>query len=209
MPPLSLSFEPMQSKFTPALCELLIARFRRQFKQCQTIDDLPLKAFFEKQLEASLLDSSHHHRVVLCNDKVVGSLLLTWRPEFDSSKKQHTFFSKERLALFGKWDFFKLWLSSHLLDHAPQLQECYIAHMLVHPEHTENGVDVALIQYAHDFAHNDPRFDLLTVHVAGNDEATSRLYGKFFFKTCLKKSSLTRSILFNDPVWNFMTLPLK
>ena len=52
MPPLSLSFEPLQSKFIPALCELLIARFRRQFKLCQTISDVPLKAFFEKQLEA-------------------------------------------------------------------------------------------------------------------------------------------------------------
>lgn len=209
MSPTPISLEPMQSKFIPALCELLIAQFRQHFKQCHTLSDVQLRHFFEKKLEASLLDPSHHHIVARQGDTVVGSLLLAWKPEFDQPKKHDTFVSKESIALFGKWDFAKLWLSLHLLEHKPQLQECYIAHLLTHPHPSKNGVDAALLQYASDFAHNDPRFDLLTVHVAGKNEETTRLYARCFFKTCLQKSSLTRSLLFGDARWNFMTLPLK
>lgn len=209
MSQMPISLEPMHSKFTPAVCELLTTRFRRNFKQCQSLSDAQLTHFFEKQLAASLLDASAHHMIALCDDKVVGSLFLTWKTEFDQPKKQYTFVSKEHLALFGKWDFVKLGLSLHLLEHKPQLQECYIAHLLVHPKESESRVETALLQYANDFAHNDARFDLLTIHTAGKDEESIRLYAKYFFKTCLQKSSLTRSIFFGDARWNFMTLPLK
>lgn len=209
MPHMPISLEPMQSKFTPAVCKLLMTQFRQNFKQCQSLGDEQLIRFFEKQLEASFLDASAHHMVAVCDDKVVGSLFLTWKTQFDQPKKQYTFVSKEHLALFGKWDFLKLGLSLHLLEHKPQLQECYIAHLLVHPDESESGVETALLQYANDFAHNDAHFDLLTVHTTGKDEESIRLYAKYFFKTCLQKSSLTRSVLFGDARWNFMTLPLK
>lgn len=209
MSEISITLEPMDPKYNHALIQLLMYEFRNKFKKCQNLSDEQLTFFFQKRLDSSFAEPFSCRMIALCDDKVIGTLCLRWKPEFDESKKQNTLFSKEMVQSFGKWDFFKLALSLHLVEHAPSLQECYIADVLVHAEHLEQGIETALVQWAYDFAKNDPRFDLLTLHVADKNKDAARLYGKFFFKTCLQKSSLMRALLFDDSRWNFMTLPLK
>ena len=209
MPETSITLAPMHPKYNQALIQLFIDDFRNKFKKCQNLSDEQLTLFFQKRLETSFAEPFSCRMIALCDDNVVGSLCLTWKPEFDEPKKQNTLFSKEMVQLLGKWDFFKLALSLHLVEHAPSLQECYIADVLVDAKHREQGIETALVQWAYDFAKNDPRFDLLTLHVADKNKDAARLYGKFFFKTCLQKSSLMRALLFDDARWNFMTLPLK
>ena len=209
MSQIAICLEPMHLKFTHDVCQLFIAQFRTKFKVCQTINDTQLREFFKKQIEDLLLDPSTHQIVAVCDDKVIGSLCMAWKPESNKPRKELSLFSKEMATLFGKWNFSKFWFSLHQLKHVPQFKECYIKHLLVHPEYQEKNVETLLVQWANDFAHKDSRFDLLTVHLTGKDQNTTRLYEKFFFKTCLRKNSLVRSFIFDDSRWNFLTLSLK
>jgi ribosomal protein S18 acetylase RimI-like enzyme len=205
----TIRLESMQPQQSQALIKLLIYAFRSHFKQCHNLSDTQLIHLFAKRLETSFEDASTHRMIAFDGDKMVGTLCLKWKPEFDQAKVKNSFFSKEIMALLGKWEFFKLALSLHQLKHDPALFECYIADITVHPEYQAQDIEELLVQWAYDFAKNDPRFDLLTLHVNGNNKDAARLYEKFFFKTCLQKSSFTRSILFGDSRWNYMTLPLK
>ena len=205
----TIRIEPMHPQHTAALIELLIPAFRNHFKVCQNLTDEQLRLLFEKRLASSFDDVSTHRIIALEGEKVVGTVCLKWKPEYDQVKVKNTLFSKEMMALLGQWEFFKLALSLHLVKHDPVLQECYIADIALHPDHQAQGIESLLIQWAHDFAKNDSRFDLLTLHVTDKNKDASRLYEKFFFKTCLQKSSFTRTVLFDDYRWNYMTLPLK
>jgi len=209
MPETAIRLESMQEKQPQALIELLSYAFRDHFKQCQNLSDEQLRHLFEKRLGSSFNVASTHRIIAFDSDKVVGTLCLRWKPEFDQAKVKNTFYTKEMMALLGKWEFFKLALSLHLQKHDPAPCECNIADITVHSAYQAQGIEELLIQWAYDFAKNDSQFDLLTLHVNGNNKDAIRLYEKFFFKTCLQKSSFMRSILFNDYRWNYMALPLK
>jgi GNAT superfamily N-acetyltransferase len=205
----TIHLETLQPQHTPALIELLIFAFRDHFKQCQNLSDEQLTHLFEKRLESASNEVSTHRIVALEDDKVVGTLCLKWKPESEQVKAKNVLFSKEMVQVLGKWEFFKFALSSHLLKHDPALYECYIADIAVHPEYQAQGIEERLIPWVCDFAKKDAKFDLITLHVKGTNKNATRLYEKFFFKTCLQKRSFARSILFGDPQWNYMTLPLK
>ncbi|KFL33176.1 MULTISPECIES: GNAT family N-acetyltransferase [unclassified Sulfurospirillum] len=205
----TIRLESMHSKHSQSLIELLIYTFRNHFKQCQNLSDEQLTHLFEKRLESSSNEASTHRIVALEGDKIVGTLCLKWKPESNQDKAKNTLFSKEMVQVLGKWDFFKLALSSHLLKHDPALYECYIADIAVHPDHQAQGIEPLLIKWACDFAKKDSKFDLITLHLMDKNRDTTRFFEKFFFRTCLQKKSFARSVLFDDYQWNYMTLPLK
>lgn len=186
----TIRLESMHSKHSQSLIELLIYTFRNHFKQCQNLSDEQLTHLFEKRLESSSNEASTHRIVALEGDKIVGTLCLKWKPESNQDKAKNTLFSKEMVQVLGKWDFFKLALSSHLLKHDPALYECYIADIAVHPDHQAQGIEPLLIKWACDFAKKDSKFDLITLHLMDKNRDTTRFFEKFFFRTCLQKKAL-------------------
>lgn len=205
----TIRLEPMQPKQTPALIKLLTYAFQNQFKACQNLSDEQLHFLFEKRLASSFEDASTHRIIAFEGDKIVGTLCLKWKPESEQAKAKNVLFSKEMVQVLGKWEYVKLAISWHFLKHNPALYECYITDISVHPDHQEQGIEPLLIQWVCDFAKNNGKFDLITLHVMEKNKNITHFFEKFFFRTCLQKKAFIRSILFDDYQWNYMTLSLK
>ena len=204
----TLHLETVQPNHGEALIQLLIAAFRNQFKGCQTIEDEPIRLFVEQRLNSSVQEP-FSHRIVACLDqKIVGTLSLTWKPNSGEKKTKNTLFSKEMFHAWGGWKLFSLAYALHLIKHKPMAQECYIADMFVLPEYRGQGIETCLIQWACEFAKQEGKFNLLSFHLHGKDKKTAQLFETFLFRTCLQKGSFAHAVLFKDYRWNYMALAL-
>ncbi|MGE7094196.1 GNAT family N-acetyltransferase [Lysinibacillus sp. NPDC048646] len=94
-------------------------------------------------------------------------------------------------------------------DYKPENGECYIADVVVYPEHRSKGVGKLLMQWAQDFVQAEPNLDRLSLHVSGKNSRAKDLYEKFSFYTHLQKNSIVWHFLFNEKEWYYMVMKIK
>ena len=204
-----ITIETMHPKYNGQLSRLLVYGFRGKFQTYTNLTDDKLALFFEKLLNAFPLEPASHRVIALQNNKLIGSLAIKWKPEAELKQEKQNFSLWDLFKLFDKWDLFKLFLSLYFLNHTPKPKECYIADVSVHPAYRGKGIGRLLLQWALQYVRNDPKLNVLSLHVAGKNTKAKHLYEQLAFQTHYQKTSFIRYFLFNERKWDYMMLPLK
>lgn len=202
-----ITIEPMSAKYNPQIGRLLVHGFRGKFHPLTNMTDDDLALFFQKLLEHFPAEPASQRMVALQEGIVIGTISVKWKPEF-IVKQQQKLPSLKNFKQFGKWSLLKLLIGVSLLNHKPQAGECYIADVVVHPDHRSKGVGTLLMQWAQHFALNDPRLNLLSLHVVGSNLRAKQLYEQLCFYTQLQQNSLSRHLFFKELTWNYMVMKL-
>ncbi|OAB42134.1 GNAT family N-acetyltransferase [Paenibacillus glacialis] len=203
-----ITIEPMQTKYNLQVSRLLVQGFRGKFQKLTNMNDDDLALFFEKLFEHYPTEPASHRMVALQDGEVIGTISIKWMPEADIMQKQGLPSSKSFIRL-GKWNLLKMLIGLSLLNHKPQVGECYIADIVVHPDHRSKGIGKLLFQWAQHFVQTEPHLDVLSLHVVGSNPRAKHLYELLSFQTHLQKKSLVRHLLFNESKWDYMVLNLK
>ncbi|KKO55414.1 GNAT family N-acetyltransferase [Paenibacillus sp. DMB20] len=203
-----ITIEPMEAKHNPQVGRLLVHGFRGKFQTLTNMNDDDLALFFEKLFEHYPTEPASRRMVALLDEEVIGTISIKWKPESDRKQKQKLP-SWKSFNRFGTWRLLKMLIGLSLLNHKPQAGECYIADIVVHPNHRSKGVGKLLLQWAQHFAQTEPHLDVLSLHVVGNNPRAKHLYELLSFQTHLQKNSLMRHSLFNESKWDYMVLRLK
>ncbi|CAH1057382.1 GNAT family N-acetyltransferase [Paenibacillus pseudetheri] len=203
-----ITIEPMQAKYNPQVSRLLVHGFRGKFQTLTSMNDDDLALFFEKLFEHFPTEPAGQRMAALQDGEVIGTISIKWKPEYDMKQKQKlpSWKSFNRL---GKWNLVKMLIGLSLLDHKPQAGECYIADIVVHPDHRSKGVGKLLLQWAQQFVQTEPHLDVLSLHVVGSNPRAKHLYELLTFQTHLQNNSLVRHLLFNESKWDYMLMKLK
>ncbi|KOY14771.1 GNAT family N-acetyltransferase [Paenibacillus xylanivorans] len=201
-----ITIEPMQAKYNLQVGRLLVHGFRGKFQNLTNMNDDDLALFFEKLFEHFPTEPASQRMVALQDGEVIGTISIKWKPESDIKQKLPSWKNFNRL---GKWNLLKMLIGLSLLDHKPQAGECYIAEIVVHPDHRSKGVGKLLLQWAQHFMQTEPHLDMLSLHVVGSNPRAKHLYELLSFQTHLQKNSLVRHLLFNESKWEYMVLKLR
>ncbi|MEC0090765.1 GNAT family N-acetyltransferase [Paenibacillus macquariensis] len=203
-----ITLEPMQTKYNLQVGHLLVHGFRGKFQHLTNMNDDDLAVFFENLFEHFPTEPASQRMVALQDGEVIGTISIKWKPESDKKQKQE-FPSWKSFNRLGKWNLLKMLIGLSLLDHKPQAGECYIADIVVHPDHRSKGIGKLLFQWAQHFVQTEPHLDVLSLHVVGSNPRAKHLYELLSFQTHLQKNSLVRHLFFKESKWDYMVLNLK
>lgn len=201
-----ITIELMQAKYNPQVSRMLVHGFRGKFQTLTNMNDDDLALFFEKLFEHFHTEPSSQRMVALQDGEVIGTISIKWKPVSDRKQKLPSWKNFNRL---GKWNLLKMLIGLSLLDHKPQAGECYIADIVVHPDHRSKGIGKLLLQWAQHFVQTEPHLDVLSLHVVGSNQRAKHLYELLSFQTHLQKKSLVRHLLFKESKWDYMLMKLK
>ncbi|WP_152393211.1 GNAT family N-acetyltransferase [Paenibacillus guangzhouensis] len=203
-----ITIDLMQEKYNTPVGRLLVHGFRGKFQHRTPLSDDELALFFEKLLYHYPSEPSSRRIVALLEGEIIGTMSIKWNsnPAIKPIKKK--LISLRKYDFLGKWNVCKLFFGLSLLDHKPQVGECYIADVVVHPDHRSKGVGRLLLEWSQQFAQADPKFNRLSLHVAGANPRARQLYEQFSFQTCTQKNSIMRHLMFNELKWIYMVQTL-
>lgn len=201
-----ITIEPMQTKYNQQISRLLVHGFRGKFQNLTNMNDDDLALFFEKLFDHYPTEPASQRVVALQEGEVIGTISIKWKTKSVIKQKIPSWKS---FNYFGKWNLVKMLFGLYLLNHEPQSGECYIAEVVVHPNHRNKGVGKLLLQWAQHFAQREPHLNMLSLHVAGSNPRAKHLYELQSFQTHLHQKSLLRHLLFNEAEWDYMIMKLK
>ncbi|WP_245583634.1 GNAT family N-acetyltransferase [Paenibacillus assamensis] len=200
-----ITIEPMQAKYHPQVSRLLVHVFRGKFQHLTTLSDDDLALFFEKLFEHLPTNPSSRRMLALQDGEVIGTICVKWRGENDNSREQK-WFPWNNFNGFGKWNLLKMLLGLHLFKHKPEVGECYIEDVVVHPNHQGKGVGKLLLQWAFHFVQTESTLDTLSLYVSGKNPRAKQLYERLSFQTHSQSNSIVWHLLFNEMKWDYMVL---
>ncbi len=203
-----ITIEPMEPKYNPQVSRLYVHAFRGKFQTLTNMNDGDLALFFEKLFPCTPTDLGNQRMVALQDGEVIGTISIKMKIETNRKNKQSKF-SWTSFKGFGKWNVFKMSIGLYLFDYKPKKGECYIADVVVHPDHRSKGVGKLLMQWAQDIVQGDPRLDRLSLHVSGKNRKAKDLYEKLSFRTHLQENSIVWHFLFNEKEWYYMVKGIK
>ncbi|MCR8842480.1 GNAT family N-acetyltransferase [Paenibacillus sp. SC116] len=200
---LPITIEPMQVKYNSQVSRLLVHVFRGKFQHLTTMSDDDLALFFEKLFEHLPTDPAHQRMIALQDGEVIGTISVKWRGEYDNRHKQKLS-SWKNFNRFGKWNSLKMLIGLRLFNHKPEVGECYIADVVVHPDHQSKGVGKLLLQWALHFVQTEPTLDMLSLYVSGKNPRAKQLYEQLSFHTHSQSNSIVWHFFFNEMKWYYM-----
>jgi len=203
-----ITIESMHPKYNPQVSRLYVHAFRGKFQTLTNMNDGDLALFFEKLFEHSPTDPASQRMVALQDGEVIGTISIKRKLENNKKNKQRNFHWRS-FNSFGKWNVFKMSIGLYLFDYKPENGECYIADVVVHPDHRSKGGGKLLMQWAQDFVQADPNLDRLSLHVSGKNPRAKELYEKLSFHTHLHENSIIWHFLFNEKEWYYMVMSIK
>ncbi|MFD0713163.1 GNAT family N-acetyltransferase [Paenibacillus sp. GCM10027626] len=204
-----IMIEPMQLKYNPQVGQLLVHGFRGKFQHLTNLNDEELALFFEKLFDQYPAEPAGQRMVAVQGREVVGTLSLKWKVEADRKQEKQKLPSWKNFNMFSKWNLLKMLVGLYFLDHKPEAGECYIADVVVHPDHRGKGVGKLLLERAHQFVLSEPRLDRLSLYVSGKNPRAKHLYEQLSFQTHLQENSYVWHFLFNELEWEYMVNVIK
>lgn len=204
-----ISIEPMQAKYNEQVSRLLVYGFGDKFRTLMKMGNDELALFFEHLLEHFPSEPASQRLVALQDGKVIGTLSFKRKPDHDmkQGQKQRTL-SYKCFNKVSKWNLIKLLIGLYLLDHRPQVGECYITDIAVHPDHRSQGVGRLLLQRVQDFVQTEPSLYVLSLYVSGKNPRAKHLYEQLSFRTHSQGTSIMRQLVFKEPRWDYMQMEL-
>lgn len=203
-----ITIQPMQPKYNPQVSRLYVHGFRGKFQTLTNMNNEDLVLFFAKLFEYTPTDPASQRMVALQDREVIGTISIKRKLVTNIKNKQGTF-PWRSFKSFGKWNVIKMAIGLHLFDYKPENGECYIADVVVHPDHRGKGVGKLLMQWAQDFAQAEPNINRLSLHVSGKNTRAKILYEKLTFHTHLQENSFVWHFLFNEKEWYYMVMAIK
>jgi len=203
-----ITIEPMQVKYNPQVGRLLVHGFYGKFQHLTNMNDEDLALFFEKLFDQFPTEPASQRMIALQEGEVIGTLSIKWKAESDT-KQERQKPSWKSFDMFSKWKLFKMLIGLYFLDHKPQAGECYIADVVVHPDHQGKGVGKQLLQWAQHFVQMELKLDSLSLYVSGKNPRAKQLYEKLSFLTDAQENSVVWHFLFNELKWDYMVMKLK
>ncbi|WP_255505002.1 GNAT family N-acetyltransferase [Lysinibacillus sphaericus] len=203
-----ITIEPMEPKYNPQVSRLYVHAFRGKFQTLTNMNDGDLALFFEKLFACTPIDPASQRMVALQDGEVIGTISIKIKLETNIKNKQSNF-PWRSFKSFGKWNVFKMSIGLYLFDYKPKYGECYIADVVVHPDHRSKGVGKLLMQWAQDFVQGEPLLVRLSLHVSGKNQRAKDLYEKISFRTHLQENSFVWHFLFNEKEWYYMVKDIK
>jgi ribosomal protein S18 acetylase RimI-like enzyme len=204
-----ITIKPMQAKYNSQVGRLLGHGFRGKFQHLTNMSDDDLALFFKKLFELFPTESASRRMIALQDGEVIGTLSIKWKAKSNMKHEKQIFPSWKSFISFGKCNFLKMLIGLSLLDHKPQAGECYIADVVVHPDHRSKGVGKLLFEWVQQFAQAEPGMNILSLHVSGKNPRAKHLYEKLSFHTHTQKNSIMRHFFFNELKWHYMVRRLK
>ncbi|MBE9914115.1 GNAT family N-acetyltransferase [Paenibacillus donghaensis] len=204
-----ITIEPMQAKYNSQVGRLLGHGFRGKFQHLTNMSDDDLALFFAKLFDLFPIESASQRMIALQDGEVIGTLSIKWKAKSNMKQEKQRFPSWKSFNSFGKWNFLKMLIGLSFLDHKPQAGECYIADVVVHPDHRSKGVGKMLFEWVQQFVQAEPHLNILSLHVSGKNTRAKHLYEKLSFHTHTQKNSIMRHFLFNELKWHYMVRRLK
>lgn len=205
-----ISIEPMQAKYNAQVSRLLVYGFGDKFRTLMNIGDDELALFFEHLLEHFPPEPASQRLVALQDGEVVGTLSFKRKPDHDmkQEQKQRTL-SWKNFNKVNKWSLIKLLTGLYLLNHRPQVGECYVTDIAVHPDYRGQGVGRLLLQRVQHFVQTEPSLYILSLHVSGRNPRAKHLYEQLSFRTHSQGTSIMRQLFFKEPRWDYMQMERK
>ncbi|TVX94676.1 GNAT family N-acetyltransferase [Paenibacillus agilis] len=205
-----ITIEPMQAKYYPQVSRLLVYVFRGKFQHLTTMSDDDLALFFEKLFEHFPTDPASRRMVALQDGEVIGTISVKWRGEYNNGRKgrKQKLSSWKNFNRFGKWNLIKMLIGLHVFKHKPEMGECYIEDVVVHPDHQGKGVGKLLLQWALHFVQTEPMLDMLSLYVSGKNPRAKQLYERLSFYTHSQSNSMVWHLLFNEMKWDYMVMKM-
>ncbi|MFL1673210.1 GNAT family N-acetyltransferase [Paenibacillus dendritiformis] len=204
-----ITIEPMQAKYNPQVSRLLVHGFRGKFQHLTNLSDEDLAHFFKKLFDQIPAEPASRRIVALQEGEVIGTLSIKWNANSEIKQEKKQLPSWRSFNSFGKWNLLKLFIGLSLLDHKPQAGECYIAAVVIHPDHRSKGVGKLLLEWAQQFVQAEPSLKMLSLHVSGKNPRAKHLYEQLSFYTHSQENSIISHFLFNEWKWHYMVLRLK
>ncbi|RKN83942.1 N-acetyltransferase [Paenibacillus ginsengarvi] len=205
-----ITIEPMQVQHSAQVAQLLVHGFRGKFQALTSASDETLSLFFERLLAGAPASPTSRRLVALHGGEVVATVSLKRKAGFDTTQQpRNGTLQWSDLRMLGKWNLIKMLIGFYALDHEPRDGECYISDLAVRPDQRGNGIGGQLLQWARDYVHNEPSLSMLSLHVAASNESARQLYERQSFRTHAELNSFLLRLLFHEPKWLYMVLPLK
>ncbi|WP_028545547.1 GNAT family N-acetyltransferase [Paenibacillus taiwanensis] len=203
-----ITFEPMQEKYNVQVGKLFVCGFRGKFQHLTNLSDDELAHFFATVLDLFPSKSNSRRVIAIYQGEVIGTLSVKWNVDSITKQNMNTTASWRSFSHFGKWNIVKLYLGLWLLEHEPQVGECYVADVAVHPDHRSKGVGRMLLEWARQYAEAEPDLKILSLHVSGNNPRAKQLYEQMSFRTLSQKNSVLSYVLLKEGKWNYMVQTL-
>ncbi|MGG3508552.1 GNAT family N-acetyltransferase [Paenibacillus lautus] len=202
-----ITIEPMHSKYNSQVSRLYVHGFHGKFQTLTNMNEDELALFFEKYFDQYPTNPASQRMIALQDGEVIGTISIKRKIETSIKNKQRKF-SWKSFKSFGKWNVFKMSIGLYLFDYKPQDGECYIADVVVHPDHRSKGVGKLLMQWVQDFVQAEPNLDRLSLHVSGKNPRARFLYERLSFHTHLQENSIFWHFLFNEKEWYYMVMKI-
>lgn len=201
-----ITLEPMQPIYHRQVGRLLAHLLHGKFRNLTYMDGDELALFFERWLEHVPDVPGNRRMVALQEGKVIGTIAIKWPSQScgSVSKPQRTPPTWQSFRGFGRWNLFKMRMGLSLFDYKPQVGECYIADVAVHPDYRGQGVGKLLLRWAEQFAQQEPGVDRLSLYVSGKNQRARKLYEQLGYSVRSHEKSLLWHWLFNEKEWGYM-----
>lgn len=204
-----ITVEPMQAKYNAQVSRLLVYGFGDKFRTLMNMGDDELVLFFGHLLEQFPSEPASQRLVALQDGEVIGTLGFKHKPDHVMKQEQNQrTLSWKSFNKVSKWSLLKLLFGLYLLDHRPQVGECYVTDIAVHPDHRSQGVGKLLLQRVQDFVQTEPSLYILSLYVSGKNPRAKHLYEQLSFRTHSQGTSIMRQLFFKEPKWDYMLMEL-
>ncbi|MDL2254547.1 GNAT family N-acetyltransferase [Ruminococcaceae bacterium OttesenSCG-928-I18] len=197
-----LRIEPYTEKDLQAAWQLVVDAFYGKFGVLTDLDAAGTAALCSTLWPFSANGDIEGHYLLKEGEEVVGSILLSWKPEPGKSAGSAAY--GPAIGAFGLRNVLKLTLGMEILEHRHKDRECYVGHLAVSEGHRGKGYGRKLMQFAKKTCLEDGRFDTLSLHVAAKNRPAVHLYHKLGFHVARKWYSGINGRLYNDPYWFLM-----
>ncbi|GAA0400012.1 GNAT family N-acetyltransferase [Paenibacillus motobuensis] len=202
-----IAIEPMQAKYNAQVSRLLVYGFGDKFRTLMNMGDDELALLFEHLLEHFPSEPASQRLVALQEGEVIGTLGFKRKPDHTVKQEQkQRALSWKSFNKVSKWSLIKLLTGLYLLDHRPQVGECYVTDIAVHPDYRGQGVGKLLLQRVQHFVQTEPNLYILSLYVAGKNPRAKHLYEQLSFRTHFQGTSIIRQLFFKEPKWDYMQM---
>lgn len=205
MNPNTITIVPYQEQDNEAVCKLIVESFQGKLHSIVKLDDHYISKLLAGLWKDDLNATSVKQVVAKENGEVVGTVCLKWKGTHSSARTHDQIHFAQLFKQFGYLNVCKFIVGLHFLNYKPRAHECYIEHLAVQASHRGKGIGRQLLSWAQYFANCHSEFDQLSLHVSNKNKGAISLYKQMAFDIGKSKYNGIRNLLFNEPIWHYMT----
>ena len=198
--------QPITSELYPAAAQLMAYGFGHKFQKSSSVSTADLTFVFEQLLLSSQHQTGSLRFAAMENDVLIGTMALKWETHEVARKADTVPISWWNMRSHIEcWKLLHIMAGIQLLKHEPEVGECYIEDIVVHPQHQGKGVGRLLLARAQRYMLETAPLSYLSLHVARQNLKAMQMYERYHFRKQNSTNSLLTAMLLGEHQWNYMT----